>query len=95
MKMSNSTIPPRFKPLGQASQGSSEDVVYYDTQASREAKLEYLLSRTQGLLGLSIALHELDNAPTDAVQKINSVYSMLLSDGISVIKHISQEDINK
>lgn len=93
--MTNSIIPPRFKPLGQTSQGSNENVVYYDTQASREAKLEYLISRTQGLLGLSIAIHELDNAPPNAVQKINSVYSMLLSDGLSVIEQISKEDINK
>ena len=93
--MSNSINSPRFKPLEQASQGSNENVLYFDSQATKEAKLECLTARLSALLGLLESLHEFDKPPVYALQKMGILSTILLSDATSIVNNIQHEELTK
>ena len=93
--MSNPINNPRFKPLDQASQGCNENVLYFDSQATREAKLECLTARLSALLGVLESLHEFDKPPAYALQKMGVLSTIMLSDATSIINNIQQEGLTK
>ncbi|MFD1259966.1 hypothetical protein [Entomomonas asaccharolytica] len=94
-KTSNSINNPRFKPLEQASQGCNENVFYFDSLATREAKLECLTARLSALLGVLELLHEFDKPPAYALQKMGILSTIMLSNATSIIKNIQHEELTK
>lgn len=93
--MSNSISSPRFIPLEQASQGSNDNVLYFDSQATKEAKLECLTARLSALLGLLESLHEFDKPPAYTMQRLCIISTILLSDATSIVNNIQYEELTK
>lgn len=77
---------PRFIPLDNASQSSSDNILYYDNHASIYSIFECLTGRLAAVLGLLEALHEYNNPPPYAVQNIAIASTLLLSDANSLLK---------
>ncbi|MFD1261726.1 hypothetical protein [Entomomonas asaccharolytica] len=93
--MSNPINNPRFKALDQASQGCNENVLYFDSQATREAKLECLTARLSALMSVLESLHEFEKPPAYALQNIGVLSTIMLSDVTSIIKNIQHEELTK
>ena len=78
-------LPPRFIPLNNASQSTSDNILYYDNHASICSIFDCLTGRVAAVLGLLEALHEYNNPPPYAVQNITIASTLLLSDANSLL----------
>lgn len=78
--MTNSTKRPLFIALNSTSQGNSENVLYYDANASQEAIYECATARLTAVINLLENLYEFKNIHQDTLSAVTSIAALVLSD---------------
>ncbi len=87
--MTNPSNSPRFIPLSSASQGNSENVLYYDANAPMDAIYECASARLQAILNLLDILHDFKGSSPNNTAVLSVVASYLLNDAHTLFERLS------
>ncbi|UYZ84695.1 hypothetical protein MTZ49_03790 [Entomomonas sp. E2T0] len=87
--MSKPTNSPHFLPLNYGSQGNSENVLYYDANASRDAIYECATARLKAVIDLLEELHELKTITSTSASALSIATSLLLNDVYSLFEELN------
>lgn len=79
----------RFIPLGSDSQGDSENVLFYNKEASLEAIYNCATGRIQAVINLLVNLYEYRNSDPSMLRAISVVAALLLNDAYSLLEEFT------
>lgn len=78
-----------FIPLDPASQGNSENVLYYNTNSSSDAIYECAMARLRAAANTLESLHEYHNPPQYALSRTAITLTFLLNDAIILLEELN------
>lgn len=84
--MSNPIDPNQFIPLKKDSQGNNDNILFYNSHASKDAIFECAMSRLLAISGLLGSLHELRDPPDSTLSAVASISTILISDANSLLQ---------
>ncbi len=79
---------PYYIALNATSQCNSENVLYYNANASLDAIYECAISRINAVINLLENLYEYKNAQDGALTAISSIASILLNDAATMLEEL-------
>ncbi|MFD1259211.1 hypothetical protein [Entomomonas asaccharolytica] len=87
--MTKPTNSARFIPLNYVSQGNSENVLFYDAEASHDAIYECATARLKAVIDLLEELHELKTITSTSASALSIVTSLLLNDVYTLFEELN------
>lgn len=86
--MSRKKQAPYYIALKATSQGNSENVLYYNANASLDAIYECATARINAVINLHQTLYEHQNPPPDALTALSSITALLLTDATTLLESL-------
>ena len=87
--MTKLTTPPCFIPLSLTSQCNSENVLYYNANASLDDIYECATGRLHAVINLLENLYEFDKSNPTTLHAIISVSTLLLNDAMTLLEELN------
>lgn len=86
--MSRKKQAPYYIALKATSQANSENVLYYNANASLDAIYECATARINAIINLHEALYEYKTPPEDALTALSSITTLLLNDATTLLESL-------
>lgn len=82
-----------FIPLNSDSQGDSENVLFYNKEASLEAIYNCATGRIQAVINLAVNLYEYQESDPSMLKAISVVTALLLNDAYSLLDEFTSQAV--